>query len=100
MSMYHYDEADHLPFVGDSVTSREAAASLPNAGTLRRAVLDWLRNHTEEGLTDEEIQIDLGMPPSTQRPRRVELVNAGLVRDSGSVRKTRSGRNAVVWKAV
>jgi len=49
------------------------------------------------GATDEEIQTWLGMNPSTQRPRRVELVKKGLVVDSGKTRQTRSGRKATVW---
>ena len=91
-----------LPFVAHSETSRDAAASLPNAGTLRALIYWYLVADagTGNGHTDEELQADLAMPPSTQRPRRVELVKAGLVRDSGRVRKTRSGRNAVVWEAV
>lgn len=83
-----------------SPTSREAAdAILPRADTLRRAVLDALQA-APAGLTDEEMQDQIPMTASTQRPRRVELVEAGLVRDSGDTRPTRSGRKAVVWKAV
>jgi hypothetical protein len=40
-----------------------------------------------------------GIPPSTYRPRRVECVEFGLVRDSGLTRPTKSGRAAVVWIA-
>jgi hypothetical protein len=50
-----------------------------------------------DGLTDEEMQAKTGMNPSTQRPRRCELVEMGKVRDSGSTRRTKSGRKAVVW---
>jgi hypothetical protein len=35
--------------------------------------------------------------PNTQRPRRIELVVAGKVRDSG---ETASGRKATIWEAV
>lgn len=52
------------------------------------------------GLTDEELQLTTGMNPSTERPRRVELVDAGVLCDSGNRRKTRSGRAAVVWSRV
>jgi hypothetical protein len=38
------------------------------------------------------------MNPSTQRPRRVELVEGGWVEDSGERRPTRSGMDAVVWR--
>lgn len=80
-----------------SPTSRAAATALPNADTLRSAVLDAIKAHG--GLTDEEVQDTLVMQGSTQRPRRIELVAAGLVVDSGRTRATRSGRQAVVWEA-
>jgi hypothetical protein len=83
-----------------SPTSVEAAAQIaPRAGTLRSVVLRALAAAGADGMTDEELQDRLAMGPSTQRPRRVELVQAGLVRDSGRTRSTRSGRQAVVWVA-
>lgn len=83
-----------------SPTSRDAAAQIaPRAGTLRAAVLAALKD-APGGLTDEELQTLLNMGASTQRPRRIELTQAGLVRDSGTTRRTRSGRQAVVWVAV
>ena len=99
---------DSLPYQRHSETSREAAeAAKPTASTYRRQVLDYLRIRVIPcgadrlpGATDEEMQDDLQLNPSTQRPRRVELVSAGLVRDSGRKRKTKSGRWAVVWEAV
>jgi hypothetical protein len=88
-------------FQRHSETSRQAALDLYfRAGSLRDRVLRCLRDHPD-GLTDEELQGILNMNPSTQRPRRIELCNAEppLVKDSGRTRKTRSGRNAVVWVA-
>jgi len=83
-----------------SATSVEAAQAIePRAATLRRRVLDYLRECGGRGATDEEMQLHLGMNPSTQRPRRIELVEAGFVRDSGATRQTQSGRKAVVWVA-
>jgi hypothetical protein len=43
------------------------------------------------------MQLALGMNPSTQRPRRIELERRGLVVKDGT-RKTSSGRMAVVWR--
>lgn len=81
-----------------SPTSVEAAVKVePRAGTLRRRVLDFLRS--VDGATDDEMQVALDMNPSTQRPRRVELVAAGWVRDSGTKRRTRGDCDAVVWTA-
>jgi hypothetical protein len=95
----HRRRAQSPPFQPHSATSRDAAVEIsPRAATLRESVLNYLRSHPA-GLTDEEIQDGLAMPSSTERPRRIECVAAGLVRDSGTVRKTRSGRKAVVWVA-
>lgn len=91
---------DPPPFVAGSATSEAAAEAIsPDAPTLRRLVLDALREAGERGMTDQEIQRRLDMDPSTERPRRGELVKAGLVVDSGRQRKTTSDRNAVVWIA-
>lgn len=81
-----------------SVTSVQAAERIePDAKTLRHRVLMVLK--VNGGLTDEEMQLGIPMNPSTQRPRRIELVNMGLVVDSGLTRLTRSGRKATVWRA-
>lgn len=82
-------------------TSEAAAQSVkgPVSGRQRNAVLNVLRTKGEHGATDEEIQTELGLNPSAERPRRIELQELGLVRDSGTTRQTRSGRSAVVWVA-
>jgi len=49
------------------------------------------------GWTDEELQIQLTWNPSTERPRRIELMDYGFVYDSGRTRRTHSNRKAVVW---
>lgn len=69
------------------------------AKALRLRLYDWLVARGAFGATDEEAQDALGMGPSTQRPRRVELVGLGLVYDGGGTRPTRSGRKATVWVA-
>ena len=63
-------------------------------------MLDAIRRAGADGLTDEEMLAAVQLAPSTGRPRRIELVQRGLVRDSGNIRKTASGRSAVVWTAV
>jgi len=86
------------PFQRHSDTSYGAAESIVEpSGRLRDLVYGCIHEAGLLGCTDEEVQIALDMNPSTQRPRRVELVKDGMVRDSGRVRQTRSGRNAVVW---
>lgn len=88
------------PFVPGSDTSEEAAEAIaPRLSVLQDRVLWYLRSLPVSGATDEQMQVELCMMPSTQRPRRIELVAAGLVKDSGQRRRTRSGRSAVVWAA-
>lgn len=85
------------PFQRHSETSREAAKKIePALGPLQAKVLAYLR--VLDGATDEEMQRDLALNPSTQRPRRIELVEKGLVMDSGRKAKTASGRLATIWR--
>ena len=84
------------PYQRHSATSKAAARQLrPN--TDRVAVFTLLKANPA-GLTDEQIIDGTGLSPSTARPRRIDLVNSGVVIDSGMTRPTRSGRAAVVWK--
>jgi len=88
------------PYQSKSPTSRAAAEAIaPRAGTLRRAVLDFLVGLGDHGATDEEMQTALKMGANTQRPRRVELVAGGFVVDSDQTRPTMSGKAATVWIA-
>lgn len=92
-----FDE-DRPPFVRGSATSEAAAEAIGEVtGHLRRMVFELLGEHLQGGLTDHQMQELLVMNPSTQRPRRVELVDQGFVIDSGRRRLTPSGRAAVVW---
>src|SRR5262245_10175682 len=89
-----------LPYVANSETSFDAADAFGSdlAATLRERVYRAIRD-SADGLTDEEIQRVLEMDGSTERPRRVELLRAQRICDSGERRDTRSGRRAVVWRA-
>lgn len=88
------------PYQRHSEPSKAAARAIrPSAGTLRERVLGYLMTCLD-GATDEQIQLALGMNPSTQRPRRIELLRAGSIKDSGRKRKTTSGRAATVWEVV
>ena len=94
-----YDRQTTLPFVSSSTTSMEAAQSVEDGvpTDLHRVFMAILG--APIGLTDEEAQDCLKMNPSTERPRRVHLVQMGVVADAGITRKTRSGRAATVWRA-
>lgn len=84
-----------------SETSQAAAKAIkPVLNVLQQAVLDFLRKCGDSGATDEEGIDATAITASSYRPRRIELCDAGLVRDSGRKRETRSGRAAAVWVAV
>ncbi len=88
------------PYQRHSTTSRTAAEkAATSANTLRAKVYEAICTAGSWGATDDELQSALMMNPSTQRPRRIELVKQGLVEDSGKTRATRSGRKATVWIA-
>ena len=67
------------------------------AKTLRDRVYNAIAFSGPNGCTDEEIQDCLEMNPSTERPRRIELQMRQQIKNSGKTRKTKSGRQAIVW---
>ena len=78
-------------------TSRDAAISMSGkTANLRDLVLKTLR---EEALTDEQIAERTGLAPNTARPRRVELLQRGLIEEAGKA-VTKSGRKASLWMAI
>lgn len=92
----------------DPQTSHDAAQSVTNTSPLQRVILQAL---TELGpLHDEAIfsyllgeyvnnpeHDGVWVSPSGARTRRCELVELGLVVDSGERVKTRSNRQAIKW---
>jgi len=70
----------------------------PVARTQRARLLAWLTAHP--CVTDEQIAEGAGMNPSAARPRRRELVEAGLVRKADMDGRTRAGRRAARWEVV
>lgn len=88
------------PYQRHSETSKAAAREIiEKLGKLEREVYDALKARGLRGATDQQLQYITGLKESTQRPRRVRLVELGLVYDSGERRQTHSGRSATVWCA-
>jgi hypothetical protein len=84
-------------YAGKQDTSYAASVYMaPRVGTVRQQVLDDLKRHGPA--TDPEIQARMRMEPNTERPRRVELVEGGFVRDSGQ-RKRHHGKEHIIWEA-
>lgn len=88
----------------DPSTSHEAAASVTGLRHSQIAIYDLLVKYGP--MTDEEIWTRLEGHPdenlfttiSGSRTRRKELVDAGMVEDSGRTKLTRAGRKTIVWK--
>jgi len=86
------------PHVQHSTTSADAAVQIePLVFNLQHEVYQSLKGRSQ---TDEELTESTNIPPNTLRPRRRELQLKGLIRASAIQRKTKSGRNAVVWEVV
>ena len=87
-----------LPFVPGSETSRAAAESMRRpAETLREKVHRALLASGMRGMTDDEIEVELGLSHQTASARRRELVQTGFAFATTRKRPTRSGRAARVW---
>lgn len=81
-------------------TSHAAARRVHlRTGTARRRVMEVLVDAQPWGLSDEDIADRLRMSLNTVRPRRVELVRAGYVRDSQDQTVTRTGCRSILWIA-
>lgn len=91
---------DSLPYVVGSDTSKEAAASMTgSAQVVRVRVFKHIKSQGVRGSTDNEIEHALGLRHQSASARRRELVQRGMVYDSGQRRRTDSGRKAAVWVA-
>jgi hypothetical protein len=88
-----------LAFQRHSSTSRRAALSMhTQAASYREQVLHAIR--LLGPCTDEQIIDATSLNPSTARPRRIELLRDGLIRQAQVDGRTRSGRLAHRWEIV
>ena len=84
-------------------TSREAGeAAKPHAGKQRELIHFWIKwagKSEAKGMTADEISTLLLLPAQSVSARINGLHKDGYIKDSGARRKTRYGRNAIVWVA-
>ena len=87
------------PYQPHSATSLEAARRIGNhVGRMELEILNLITEAQAaggSGVTDDELIVAFGT--QSARPRRIYLTAIGKLRDSGTTRKTRTGRSAVVW---
>jgi hypothetical protein len=91
-----------LPF-SDGDTSKQAAEQMREpARSIRAKVLLYIESCGDMGSTCDEAEQVLGLTHQTCSARFHELKSNrfNLIRDSGKRRKTRGGRNAVVYVTV
>jgi hypothetical protein len=83
----------------DPETSHEAAESVSNITPLKHEILQRLMTPMTDADLIEVIRTSSRMlvTESGVRSRRAELVQAGLVKDTGARVKLATGRNAIVW---
>lgn len=91
----------YIPYVRHSATSKAAAAQLTiHKVDKDRASLLIALKLFHDGMTDDAMQAFTGLPGDSERPRRISLLKDGLIYDTGRKERTRSGKLAVVWRAV
>jgi hypothetical protein len=79
-----------------TATQKAAAAKVyPKSGTIKRRILSLITE--KNGLTDEELELALGMKHQTVSASRNALMNSGWIIDSGHTRKNLNGNHATVW---
>lgn len=90
-----------MPFARttDPETSHEAAESVTNITPLKQEILQRLMTPMTDADLIEAIRVSsrLIVTESGVRSRRAELVQAGLVKDTGARVKLATGRSAIVW---
>lgn len=84
------------PHQAHSATSKAAALSVSNAATDRERILDFVRKRGVQGATSDECQAEFQLAHQTGSARVAELLQGGLIIESGRQRKTRRGRDADV----
>jgi len=82
-------------------TSVEAAESIaPSVPKIASIVYEYAAMRGTQGFTDEEMNQYFETHKSSYRARRAELVDRGLIEDSGLRVKGPNGRNMIVWRKV
>lgn len=89
-----------LPYVSGSDTSKAAAESHAPASVsaLKSLMLRFIAY--SGGATCDEIEASLGLRHQTASARIKELKDTQKIRDTGTRRRTRSGRMAAVYEVV
>jgi hypothetical protein len=80
-------------------TSREAAKRHRQHASIQRSRVLAAVIMAKDGATREELEDATGLGGNSVRPRVRELIKAGLLKETGDLRKTRAGISASVLRA-
>ena len=94
-SLFTYPNSPGFKARGTSEDAADAIA--PKAATLRERVLDLLKTRA---LSADQCADILNESSYAIRPRCTELFKQGLICDTGMRAVNRSGKKAVMWRAV
>lgn len=94
-NLFSAEPVEHPPHNGTDTSIAAARKQLSKAAQDRMRISAFLAFMP---CTDEELCVRLKMDPNTERPRRWELSEKGIVVDSGKRRNTRTGSPAIIWK--
>jgi hypothetical protein len=87
------------PYIKESATSKAAAKSIePHLTELQTKVKLWIKDCGKRGATCDELEHYSGIRHQTLSARVRELVLRGWIYPTQRTRKTRSGRQAVVYR--
>lgn len=98
----YYKEPARMTRRYDPITSYQAAATvdLTKGQKIVMSAFRVSNNMTDDELIAQVERLKLKLSPSGCRSRRKELVELGLLRDSGVKAKTASGRQTIVWELI
>lgn len=82
---------------GKATEKQASKDAFPHSGSQRLKVLMKLAEAGAVGATDYELGTSLGILRTSAGKRRKELLEDGLVTDTGERRITDTGSSAVVW---
>lgn len=85
----------------DPKTSHDAAESVSDITATKAHILEALKRPRSDAQLIEAYRNTAGAPKASEsgiRSRRAELVDSGMVVDSGDRVKTESGRWSIVWQ--
>jgi hypothetical protein len=96
----YYKAPEKMTRWSDPVTSLLAAASvdLTKGQKIVMSAFRTRRSMTDDELIAQVAKLGLKLSPSGCRSRRKELVEMGLIRDSGVKEQTASNRSTIVWE--